>query len=332
MALIETVKGAIAAEKLGRTLAHEHIVAVTDWVVRDYPDLAWGDRSATIRNIGERLRAAKAAGIDSIIDCTAMGHSRDVAAVAEANALADINIVMATGVYTYDALPLFFKFRPPRTTPDGQTHDILTEMFLRDIREGIQGTSIKAAVIKCATDRAGVTPTIDRILRATARAHRDGGAPIITHTDAASRVGLDQQRIFLEEGVDLRRVVIGHSGDTDDHDYLQRLLDAGSFIGADRFGLKMGNLPGLEKRCRIVADLVARGYEEQILLSHDSSVFTDWWPEGFGGEQPWRAAWNLELVPRTVVPMLAELGVGARSIERMLVDNPRRLLGANEPY
>jgi phosphotriesterase-related protein len=205
-------------------------------------------------------------------------------------------------------------------------------MFLRDIRDGIQGTGVKAAIIKCATDKAGVTPTIERILRATAAAHRESGAPIVTHTDAASRVGLDQQRIFREEGVDLSRVVIGHSGDSDDFDYLQRLLDAGSFIGADRFGLEMGTLPGLEKRCRIVATLVERGYAGQILLSHDSSVFTDWWPEGYGADQAWRAGWNLELIPKTVVPMLRAMGVSESAVTAMLVDNPRRLLSNNLPY
>jgi phosphotriesterase-related protein len=156
--------------------------------------------------------------------------------------------------------------------------------------------------------------------------------PIVTHTYAASRCGLDQQRLFKAEGVDLRRVVIGHSGDSDDFDYLRRLLDAGSFIGADRFGLEMNGLPNVEQRCRIVAHLVAEGYEDRILLSHDSSVFTDWWPEEYGQDQTWRQEWNLELIPRTVVPTLLALGVSARAVDKMLVDNPRSLLESNQPY
>jgi phosphotriesterase-related protein len=249
----------------------------------------------------------------------------------EVSRLTDVNIVTATGVYTYDALPPFFKFRPP---PEDSTkcRDVLTEMFLHDINVGVQGTGVRAAIIKCATDRAGMTPNIVRILTACARAHRETGAPIVTHTYAASRCGLDQQRLFKAEGVDLRRVVIGHSGDSDDFDYLRRLLDAGSFIGADRFGLEMNGLPNVEQRCRIVAHLVAEGYEDQILLSHDSSVFTDWWPEEYGQDQTWRQEWNLELIPRTVVPTLLALGVSARAVDKMLVDNPRSLLESNQPY
>ncbi len=327
MAFVETVRGPVELAKLGRTLAHEHVVTVTDWVQRDYPDLSWGgERSRVISMIGERLASARAAGIDTIIDCTAMGHSRDIAAVAEANALADVNIVVATGLYTLDALPMFFKFRPPTQVSDGTVDDVLMRMFVRDIRAGIQGTGIKAGVIKCASDKTGITANVDRVLRAVAHAHRETGTPITTHTDASSKSGLDQLRVFDEEGVDPTRVVIGHSGDTNDYDYLHRLLDAGAFVGADRFGLELPGMPDLEGRVEIVATLVEHGYEDQILLSHDSSVFSDWWPAGYRAEQPWRAAWRLELIPTRVMPALAARGVSARAIEKMLVDNPRRFL------
>ncbi len=327
MAFVETVRGQVELARLGRTLAHEHVVTVTDWVQRDYPDLSWGgERSRVVATIGERLAGARAAGIDTIIDCTAMGHSRNIATIAEANALADINIVVATGLYTFDALPMFFKFRPPTKVGDGIVDDVLTRMFVRDIREGIQGTGIKAGVIKCASDKPGITANVDRVLRAVARAHRETGTPITTHTDALSKSGLDQLRVFGEEGVDPTRVVIGHSGDTDDYDYLHRILDAGAFVGADRFGLELPGMPDLEGRVEVVATLIEHGYEDQILLSHDSSVFSDWWPAGYGAEQPWRAAWRLELIPTKVVPALAARGVSAGAIEKMLVDNPRRFL------
>src|SRR5215467_553844 len=113
----------------------------------------------------------------------------------------------------------------------------MVEMFVRDIREGIADTGIKAGILKCATDEPGVTKDVERILRATAQAHRRTGVPISTHTHAQRRVGLDQQRIFREEGVDLSRVDIGHSGDTTDLDYLEKLIAAGSYIGMDRFGI-----------------------------------------------------------------------------------------------
>src|SRR5437773_5391757 len=100
----------------------------------------------------------------------------------------------------------------------------MTDMFVRDIEHGIADTGVKAAILKCATDEPGVTPGVERVLRAVAQAHRATGVPISTHTHALTRVGLEQQRIFREEGVDLTRVVIGHSGDTSDVGYLEELI------------------------------------------------------------------------------------------------------------
>jgi phosphotriesterase-related protein len=105
------------------------------------------------------------------------------------------------------------------------------------ITQGIGTSGVKAAIIKCATDTAGVTPVIETILRASARAQKATGVPISTHTWAAGRTGLAQQAIFAQEGVDLRRVIIGHSGDSEDLDYLRGLMERGSTIGMDRFGL-----------------------------------------------------------------------------------------------
>src|SRR5947207_7779696 len=113
----------------------------------------------------------------------------------------------------------------------------MVEMFVGRIERGITDTAVKAAILTCATDEPGVTPGVERVLRAVAQAHRRTGVPISTHTHAGTRRGLEQQRIFAEEGVDLSRVVIGHCGDTTDLDYLQELIGNGSYIGMDTFVL-----------------------------------------------------------------------------------------------
>lgn len=329
MTMVQTVRGPVGGASLGKTLAHEHVVNVTDWIQRDHPELSWGGtREDVVDRVAAGLAAIKESGIATIVDCTATGHSRDVALVASANAKVDINIVCATGLYTYDALPHFLVRRPRLPGED----DILTTMFVRDIEVGIQGSAIRAGIIKCATDKQGVTPNIDRVLRAVARAHRLTGIPITTHSEPASRNGLEQQRIFREEGVDLSRVVIGHSGDSDDYDYLARLLDAGSFIGADRFGLYLEGWPDLAKRVEIVRTLVDRGYEDRILLSHDASIFTDWRPASGPSAPRLPPEWNGTHLVSAVIPALLEAGVGSPAIDRMLIDNPRRLLEAGAPY
>ena len=112
----------------------------------------------------------------------------------------------------------------------------MTEMFISDITGGIAGTGVKAAFLKCAIDAEGLTFGVERVLRAVARAHVATGAPVTVHTHPASRSGLVAIRVLREEGADLTRVVIGHSGDTGDLDYLAEVADAGCLLGMDRFG------------------------------------------------------------------------------------------------
>jgi len=196
-------------------------------------------------------------------------------------------------------------------------------MFVRDITQGVGDTGVRAAVIKVATDVDGVTPNIERVLRAAARAHLETGVPITTHTTAALRNGLDQQRIFAEEGVDLSRVIIGHSGDTDDLGYLRELMDRGSTIGADRFGMHLPGFARVEQRVDTVAKLCALGYADRIVLSHDYTNHMDWFA---AGTAPFPPEWKQTYISDVVLPALRAEGVTDAQIDQMLVENPRRIL------
>jgi len=333
MATVPTVRGDIDGAALGRTLMHEHIVNITAEVARDYPDLSWGDdKDAVLRSCAAKLQDVKSRGIDTVVDCTAFGHGRDIDAVQRINELVDINIIACTGIYTYDYLPFFFVYGHPVRQVDGIDVDIMVEMFVRDVTVGIAGSGVKAGMIKTATDHAGVTPNIERVLRAVARAHRATGAPITTHTVVALRNGLDQQRIFLEEGVDLSRVVIGHSGDSTDIAYLRALMDAGSTIGADRFGLYLPDIgmPGMETRVQTLAQLCEEGYSDRIVLSHDTTCYGDWLPRNLGGGT--LTDWSLTHISDKVLAALDEAGVTGGQVEQMLVGNPRRILERRDPY
>jgi len=321
---VSTVRGRIDASDLGRTLMHEHVVNINAELEKEFPELAWtNDKGSVLADIVDSLRAVKAAGIDTILDCTAIGHGRDIESLQYVNDRVDINIVVCTGIYTYDYLPLFFEYRSASATGGV---DVLTEMFVRDLTEGIGATGVRAGAIKVATDQPGVTPNVERVLRAAARAQRVTGAPITTHSVPALGNGLDQQRIFAEEGVDLTKVVIGHSGDSTDLGYLRKLLDAGSTIGADRFGLYLpeAGLPAMDSRLETVAGLCREGYSSQIVLSHDVTCYADWFPSGARGAQ--LADWHLTHISDAVLPALGAHGVTPEQIDAMLVGNPRRIL------
>ena len=324
MGTVNTVRGPVDAGQLGTTLMHEHVFVRSPEVATNWPT-GW-DRDTQVARAVERLQELKAAGIDTIVDLTVVGLGRDIETVQEVAAQVELNIVVATGLYTYNELPHYFDYRSAPFRPTGV--DMLDEFFLHDIEEGIAGTGVRPGILKCATDEPGLTPGVERILRAVARVHRRTGLPISTHTHTGTRRGLDQQRVFTEEGVDLARVVIGHSGDSTDLDYLGELLAAGSTLGMDRFGVD-AYCP-TEQRVETVARLCEDGFTQAMVLSHDAGCHMDWFDDDFLRQvQP---NWNFLHISNDVLPLMRARGVTDEQIHTMLVDNPRRILDHGSGY
>jgi phosphotriesterase-related protein len=322
---VQTVRGGIATADLGVTLMHEHVFVLSPEIMANYPE-GWGDEQAREDAAVEKLNALKAIGVDSIVDPTVIGLGRYIPRIQRVAERTDLQIVVATGVYTYNDVPMYFHFTGPGTALDGP--EPMVDLFVRDITEGIAGTGVKAAILKCATDEPGITPGVDRVLRAVARAHRATGVPITTHTHAHTRRGLEQQRVFAEEGVDLSRVIIGHSGDTTDLDYLEELVAAGSYLGMDRFGLE--NILSFDERVDTVARMCERGHADKMVLAHDASCFIDWLPEeALPLVLP---NWHYLHIHNDVLPALRERGVTEEQITTMLVGNPRAIFSTGGAY
>lgn len=319
MAVVHTVRGAVAAAGLGATLAHEHVVVSNTEFARFYPELAWPEgRETAVAAAAARLQQVKERGIDAIVDCTAFLHGRDVDFVQEVNRRVDIHVVMSTGIYTHDHLPHFLALRP------GGPGDLLTAMFLRDLREGIADSGVRANMIKVAVDAAGITPNVHRVLAAGAEAAVESGAPITAHTHAPTRNGIEVQRCLVRAGVAPERIVIGHAGDSPDLAYLQQLMDRGSVVASDRFGLQLPGTPGEEERIAAIARLSETGYADRIVLGHDSMLAHDWGPRI--GASPEHATWTPTRVPDVVLPALRARGVSEAALEQMMTTNLARVL------
>ncbi|WP_343602241.1 phosphotriesterase-related protein [Mycobacterium sp.] len=325
MSQVNTARGPIETADLGVTLMHEHVFIMTTEVTQNYPD-DWGEEAAREADAIKRLNELKAAGVDTIVDLTVIGLGRYIPRIARVAAATGLNIVVATGLYTYNDVPFRFHYQGPGTMLDGP--EIMTDMFVRDIEQGIADTGVKAAILKCATDEPGITPGVERVLRAVAQAHKRTGVPISTHTHAGLRRGLEQQRIFAEEGVDLSRVVIGHSGDSTDIGYLEELIAAGSYLGMDRFGIDL-ILP-FEDRVNTVARMCERGHADKMVLSHDANCYFDALPEDL---MPVAAPnWHYLHIHHDVIPALKQRGVTDEQLRTMLVDNPRRIFERRGGY
>jgi phosphotriesterase-related protein len=324
MATVETVRGPLDTNQLGPTLMHEHVFVLNTEVQNNFA-LGW-DEDERVADAVAKLNELKGRGIDTIVDPTVIGLGRYIPRVQRVAAETDLNIVAATGIYTYNDVPFWFHYRLAAMAPDQV--DPMVGMFVRDINEGIADTGVKAGILKCATEEVGLTPGVERVLRAVAIAHRETGAPITTHTHVHTYRGRDQQRVFEEEGVDLSRVIIGHSGDSTDLDYLKELMDKGSFIGMDRFGVDV--LLPFEDRVSTVVSLCEQGYADRMVLSHDASCFIDWFDPALMRQVA--PNWHYTHISDDVLPTLEARGVDKEQIELMLVDNPRRIFENVTPY
>ena len=326
MAKVETVTGAIDAGELGTTLVHEHLIARDEAVHTQWPHAGTTKEEPPFRvepggEEAEALQAARSAvelGVRTICDPSAMFLGRDVAFMRRVAEASGLQVVPCTGIYTYDHLPTYLLTRDA---------DAIADLFVHDIEQGIQGTEIKAAFIKCAADEPGVTENVEKVHRAAARASVRTGASIMAHSRPASETAPRQIEIFREEGVELSRVQIAHTGDTDELDYIERVLDTGVMIGLDRYGLEL-YLP-YERRNATVLTLLERGYAERMLLSADSCATLDWFsPEATEGMVAAGMAkdWNIRIVPERVIPDLREAGMSEEQERTMMVENPARWL------
>lgn len=318
MAIINSVLGPLDTRDMGLTLSHEHVLTASAGVLHTFPEFI--DRRATIEAGIVQLKEAFAEGVRTIIDVTTMDLGRDIRVIEEVSRRSGVQIIAATGIWL--DIPRVFR---------GATPDMIAPLFVREIQEGIEGTGIKAGVIKVANDTGGVTPEGETILRAAARAQKAAGVPISTHAWAPERVGEQQVRIFEEEGVDLHRVYIGHSNDTTDIEYLLGLLRRGVWIGLDRYpGWSMPGSPNWEQRTETAKRLIDAGFGERIMLSHDRDVTLHIANRECQAQREQNNPDGYLFISRRVVPRLNELGATDRDIENIFVNNPRRFFAGEK--
>lgn len=319
MSSVQTVRGPVDTADLGKVLMHEHVFVLGEEMRQNYPDYPepW-DEEARVADAVTKLSELKSRGISTIVDPTVIGLGRYIPRIARINEQVDLNIIVATGVYTYNDIPFQFHYTGPGLLFD--VREPMVDLFVKDIKDGIAGTDIRASFLKCAIEEPGLTPGVERVMRAVGQAQVETGVPITVHTNPHTESGLVAQKVLAEEGADLSKVVIGHSGDSTDLDYLCALADAGSLLGMDRFGLDV--LLPFEERVNTVVELAHRGYAEKMVLAHDASCFIDW----FSSEAKAAAVpnWNFTHISDQVIPALLERGVTEDQINTMLVDNPRR--------
>lgn len=317
MPSVTTVLGPIDTADLGVTLIHEHLLI--GWPGWERDPLVRFDRRAEIDRAVARLEELRGLGVQTFVDPCPIDIGRDVEFAAEVARRSGMHYVAASGMYKEElGMPTHFR---------QMDADTLAELYVREITEGIGGSGIRAGVIKVAT-AAPITEHEIKNLRAAARAARATNTRIITHTDHGS-YGPQQLDIFEEEGLPPWHVMVGHSDGSADLAYHDALIRRRCYDGMDRFGLEFIHPDRL--RIATLAGLLAIGYADRIMLSHDAvgcflgrpRVLT---PE----QQAMRARWNYTHLHREVLPLLREAGVREETIGTVLRANPRRFFEGME--
>jgi predicted metal-dependent phosphotriesterase family hydrolase len=309
MAHVQTVLGPIDPSSLGVTLPHEH-TQITLWHVPDRWDYWQLTRDEPV--ILEELAAFRSAGGSGLVDLTVAGVGRDPEWLARIASSSGLHIVMGCGWYRG-------AYYPQEARIDRRSVDDLADELVREATDGVGATGIRPGIIgEIGTDKPWVSAPEERVHRAAARAAKRSGLAITTH-GVLSAVGLDQLRIFEDEGVDPARVVIGHADSYPVLEHHLAILERGANVEFDFLGMSFNAVErqGEPRVIALLCDLLSRGHADRILLSQD--VCNDAQLQRYGGN-------GYTYLAATFLPRLRTAGVSDAEIETITVANPRRIL------
>lgn len=296
-----TVTGPVGADQLGVVLPHEHVFID---LVREY-------RGSGLLNdeqlACQELKALRAAGGGTLVDLTLDEIGRDPAALRRVSEATGIAIVMGCGHYRDPYLDRDWFDRTPA--------DAIADEMVRDITEGVRGTGIRAGVIgEIGADRGYISAAEERSFRAAARAHHRTGLTITTHA-ARWPVGIAQLRLLASEGVDPRRVIVGHTDSVPDPGYHLALVKQGCYVCFDSIGT--GSPYDTRRAADYVLELVRAGFGAQILLSQDVCLRDHLHACGGCG---------YAYLLTDFLPRLTAAGLDPEQVRGFVTDNPRAAL------
>jgi len=297
---VQSVGGAVPVGELGVILPHEHTFID---LLREYrADGLINDPELVL----DELRLYRAAGGTTLVDCTTRGLRPQPALTRRVAAESGVNVIMGTGFYRRPYLDEEWLIaRGP---------DEVAELLIRDVREGIDGSGVRAGIIGEIGCEREMSAAEEVSFRAAARAHLETGLTITTHA-ARWPVGILQLDLLGSEGVPAGRVIVGHCDMVPDRDYHRALAERGAWVQFDTIGA--GNEYHLARTARAIQALVDAGFEDRLLLSHDVCLESHF--EACGGS-------GYTFILRHFTGRLRAAGIPAATVRRFLTDNPARAL------
>ena len=337
--MIRTVLGDIKKEELGVTSAHEHILSdlrplvdPTDNVdfnrpftadiryqVNEDPYNVLDNAFVDIDSAIEDLKVFKQFGGDAIVEVSTDDFGRDPLLIKRASEETGVKIVMGCGHYIGASISQENK---------AKSIDQLANEIIDDIKIGVNGTGIKAGVIGEVGTSMEVDETEWKNVRASAIAACETGAGVHFHTALWGTNGNAIIKEMTSFGVKPEKICIDHIDVDLRMDYVLSLLDMGAYVEFDNIGkefyvpkenqgLLHGRFAYDLERAHFIAELVKKGFADKILLSNDICLKSMLIPYGGNGYAH---------LLRHFKPMLKDMGISVRDIDKMLIDNPAEFL------
>ena len=338
---VQTVLGLVDPKDLGVTSTHEHLLIDFSLMLRPpvvAPESDMTNVPLTLENMGwirhnhysnlnnllvldEEAAIAEVAmyrelGGGSIVDATTIGIGRDPRALVRIAQATGVNIVMGAGYYVGAVHP---------ADMDSKTVDEIAAQITREVRDGVDDTSVRAGVIGEIGCTWPLTDNERKVLRASARAQRESGAAILIHPGRDEAAPQEIIEVLAEAGADIERTIIGHLDRTiTDLDVLLRLAESGCYLEWDLFGnesshypLSDFDMPSDAQRLDFIRHVVDRGFDDRVLMAQD--ICTNHRLVKYGGH-------GYGHIVQNIVPRMRRKGFTQEAIHKAVIENPARIL------
>jgi phosphotriesterase-related protein len=303
--IIMTVRGPIVPSEFGRVLVHEHVMC--DFIGAAKTGKHRYNADDVVETMKPYLEAIRERGIKGFVDCTPAWLGRDVEVLARLSELTDVHILTNTGLYGAAEDNSIPSYAYQESAED------LAARWVKEWKEGIEGTNIRPGFIKTAVDKGPLSEIDRKLVSAAAKAHLQTGLTIACHT-GEERAALAVLQQVKDAGVDPSALIIVHADGIADFDVHIELAKAGAWIEYDGVSEE-----SVKRHVGLIKKMLDAGFGRQLLISHDAGWYrVGEGPEGKKKIRPYTA------ISDKLIPALKTAGLGDSELNKLLLDNPGR--------
>jgi len=306
-AFIRTVLGDISPDQLGVTYMHEHLIIDSPIVAKDFDFIHLPNEVDAINEVNQ----CKKIGVGAMLDCMPLGSGRDAKKLVRIAEATGVNIISATGLH-HD------RYYSKDDFLEKASAEELAELFLRDINNGMDGSSARAGIIKVVTSGPNIKDREVKLFEAAANAQAKSGAPIISHCEHGTGA-LEQLTLFSKYNIPLTKVILSHTDKSADFGYHREILSSGVYVEYDQ-SLRQAN-EEKPASAQLTSAMLGSGFINQIMMGTDGARRSLWSSLGGNPGLSWLySGWSKRLI---------ECGLNLDDLNQIFITNPANALKFN---